>query len=1044
MADKVNATYKDFYLQYLSEDIASTILETQSEWWELSCPMHNDGFDVDGKRSAGISKTTGVLHCFSEDESWSPAEFLHASKNLSFEDADQIVDLFRSEHNLCTQQKDSDFTRTIPGHNPAFEALFLKSQELMLPEHKAVQEYMRSRKLTYETLLDLDIGYLPKEVNGWGRDALVFPYMHSGKVVGMRFRDVGGNKGYAKGSYWTLWGIDRINDDTRIVILCEGESDAIAAYQSVKEEFGDSFTVVSTPTATFRKEWAREFQGTSQVLLIPQDDAPSEKMCGEAKQYIDNLTVLKLPWGRKQFGKDIPDWFRYHSTEDFQNLVRGSISTRVRHVMTGDQFLFESSKPREWLINGLLSCGQIGMIEGLPKSRKCLGHGSIIELADGQNVKVESLIGKQFYVPSFDFKTLTYGVSKAYAEDNGIHDIVRVTTETGKVIDRTNNHLLISLKNVVMRDDCGPIHPRLDKCSGYAWKRCDELKPKDYILTRTRSPIEATGTYDKDKLKVLAYLIGDGGMSTAGVILSTKNKMMLEDASKSVNNLGDNIRKRAGSSCDYGISGGSILGMLKECGLRGKKSAQKFVPDFVFGLNNEHIALFLNRLYSTDGCFQHTSKHKAHMTAIMYDSISEELCRGIKRLLYRLGIKSTLRSRIATLMRENLPDYKVRSWTLYIADSKNCLLFAETVGCYVHHETLLKIVENAKIKHGGSMRIERNDIPADHYWERVKSIEYIRNMPTVAISVPGVNTYCTPDALEHNTILTMQLVRCLLTGEPFCGIEQFSVPIDKERPKRILFWEEEGPLDELGDRFKIMFEGVKDWTKQVFVAHQLGLKLDSDSWAIKLMHEIESKQIDLLVLDPFSRTYNVDENDSGELGLVWNHIAQLTNKFPKLSIIILHHFTKSGSLSELMTSGRGSIRSHAEADLIIGIEKCTIDGKTGAKVKIEGRSVPTVSGQNGEDILKLIWGDDWLFRPSEDKGLPSGRPGGFLQELRERGEWEFMDAVDHFKVTPQTMADWVSKCVHKITGEQLVERTRACSGKPAMLRYVGPEMKEDE
>src|SRR5262249_48671496 len=40
---------------------------------------------------------------------------------------------------------------------------------------------------------------------------------------------------------------------------------------------------------------------------------------------------------------------------------------------------------------------------------------------------------------------------------------------------------------------------------------------------------------------------------------------------------------------------------LTGLGLWGKKSADKFVPEFVFRLPAEQLALFLNRLFATDG-----------------------------------------------------------------------------------------------------------------------------------------------------------------------------------------------------------------------------------------------------------------------------------------------------------------------------------------------------------------------------------------------------------------------------------------------------------
>lgn len=79
---------------------------------------------------------------------------------------------------------------------------------------------------------------------------------------------------------------------------------------------------------------------------------------------------------------------------------------------------------------------------------------------------------------------------------------------------------------------------------------------------------------------------------------------------------------------------------LHEDGLGGSRSATKFIPGWVFQLSREDAALFLNRLWSTDG---HVKQNGPSKYSVEYCSISERLVRDVQALLWKFGIPSKIR-----------------------------------------------------------------------------------------------------------------------------------------------------------------------------------------------------------------------------------------------------------------------------------------------------------------------------------------------------------------------------------------------------------------
>jgi replicative DNA helicase len=127
-----------------------------------------------------------------------------------------------------------------------------------------------------------------------------------------------------------------------------------------------------------------------------------------------------------------------------------------------------------------------------------------------------------------------------------------------------------------------------------------------------------------------------------------------------------------------------IAAWLDGLGLFGKRSYEKFVPQEVFALPNDQVALFLRHLWATDGSVRWDDKQG--VGRIYYASTSRRLVDDVQQLLLRVGVQS----RIA---RTRKPGYR-DCWFLYVEWAENQIAFLTKVGVHGARGVKAKLVLN--------------------------------------------------------------------------------------------------------------------------------------------------------------------------------------------------------------------------------------------------------------------------------------------------------------------------------------------------------------
>ncbi len=130
----------------------------------------------------------------------------------------------------------------------------------------------------------------------------------------------------------------------------------------------------------------------------------------------------------------------------------------------------------------------------------------------------------------------------------------------------------------------------------------------------------------------------------------------------------------------------SLTLWLRSLGLWGKDAWAKTIPSVIFTLQRSQLALFLNRLFATDGWATVLTSGQAQLG---YATVSEKLARQVQHLLLRFGIIAALKHR-----RVNYQGEFRFCWQLDITDAASICTFIAEIGIF-GKEAAVQRVESA-------------------------------------------------------------------------------------------------------------------------------------------------------------------------------------------------------------------------------------------------------------------------------------------------------------------------------------------------------------
>lgn len=382
---------------------------------------------------------------------------------------------------------------------------------------------------------------------------------------------------------------------------------------------------------------------------------------------------------------------------------------------------------------------------------KCVSFGERLMLADGSVVEAETLIGREFSLVAWSPDGVQ-SIARAYAEDDGVKPVFRLTTESGRSIVRTGNHP-VWRSRVVSRTG-KPLIP-----GEAGWRRIDEIVPGDLVLVPVGISVSQGERRSDDEVKLLGYLLGDGGTTKA--VTFTQLEGRPKDEFRAIaERLGCAVVQTTDPNTiavrgwNKGKKGSNpALELTRSWGIHGKKSSEKSFPDWAWRLPDDQLALMLNRLFACDGwavfsLSPGSTKNNRGNITIGICLASERMIRDIEFAMVRLGVPGNVRKRSV-----KYNGGRRECWEWSARDVSSIRRFADVVGIFGKEEAVERLLSVADTKNADkSPKWRSRTAPPGYRWERVKSVDPEGDRRTVAICVPGHETFLST-FVEHNTFL---------------------------------------------------------------------------------------------------------------------------------------------------------------------------------------------------------------------------------------------------------------------------------------------------
>jgi replicative DNA helicase len=350
------------------------------------------------------------------------------------------------------------------------------------------------------------------------------------------------------------------------------------------------------------------------------------------------------------------------------------------------------------------------MLSDLRESGCVTGDTRILRADTGKEVTFDELMAsgeRDIPVWSLDERLKLVPGTMTHAFSSGIKEVFRIKLASGRELKATANHPFLTYDG---------------------WKPLGDLATGSRVaIPRTIPGPLAERPMPEAEIILLAHLLGDGSFVKRQTIrYASVDEENLAAVATAAAHFGITpVRDyHALARCvslrlpaPYPLTHGRrnpIAKWLDSLGLFGLRSHEKFIPDEIFSLPKEQLALFLRHIWATDGS---VTVAKSGNVRIYFGSTSERMLRQLQVLLLRFGIVARLRA-VGNA-------YGHPQWTLDVAGVEEQLRFVDEVG--VHGQRTAQVVE-ARIRLAQMKAAGRFDTIPGEVWPRVRAALHDRGI----------------------------------------------------------------------------------------------------------------------------------------------------------------------------------------------------------------------------------------------------------------------------------------------------------------------------
>jgi len=357
------------------------------------------------------------------------------------------------------------------------------------------------------------------------------------------------------------------------------------------------------------------------------------------------------------------------------------------------------------------------MLSDLRESGCLTGDTRLLRADTGAEVTLDELMAsgeRDVPVWSLDDRLKLVPQTLTHAFSSGIKEVFRVRLASGRELQATANHPFLTY---------------------HGWQPLGVLTVGSRVsIPRTMPDPLHTRPMPEEEIILLAHLLGDGSFVKRQPIryasTDEENLAAVTTAAKHFGIVAVRDYHEAARCTSLRLPApfrlargrrNPIAEWLDSLGLFGLRSHEKLVPQPIFSLPKEQLALFLRHLWATDGS---VTVAKSGDVRIYFGTTSERLARQLQVLLLRFAITARLRAVANT--------HGHPQWTIDVTGVEEQLRFLDEIGIHGNRGISVRkaIVRLSEMKAVGRF----DTIPAD-VWARVREVLNER-----AVTLHGMQT----------------------------------------------------------------------------------------------------------------------------------------------------------------------------------------------------------------------------------------------------------------------------------------------------------------
>jgi replicative DNA helicase len=350
------------------------------------------------------------------------------------------------------------------------------------------------------------------------------------------------------------------------------------------------------------------------------------------------------------------------------------------------------------------------MLSDLRESGCLTGDTRILRADTGTEITLEELIAtraRDIPVWSVDDRMRLVSSTLTHAFPSGTKEVFRVRLASGREVQATANHPFLTYGG---------------------WKHLEDLSVGARVaIPRTTPGPLVEQSMPEHEIIMLAHLLGDGSFVRRQPIrYASVDEENLAAVIEAATHFGITAVRdeHAAARCTelrlpapYRLARGRrnpIAAWLDSLGLFGLRSHEKFIPDQIFSLPQDQLALFLRHLWATDGSI---TVNKLGQVRIYFGTTSEKMAQQLLVVLLRFGI-------IARLYAVG-NSYGRPQWVVDVTGVRDEQLFLDEIGTYGPR---VSAAEEVRERLREMMAAGRFDTIPSEVWERVREAMHNRSM----------------------------------------------------------------------------------------------------------------------------------------------------------------------------------------------------------------------------------------------------------------------------------------------------------------------------